>query len=110
VEAVAEEANLAPRSLRKRAARALDRLIEYVEARDDSTRYSEWKAQHRPSELTIWDEMELSLVEEKAYRFGLDHPEITEKQLRVAFGVVLGTRRPSRTRQEWMDLLEFHAG
>lgn len=110
VEAVADEANLAPRSLRRRAARALDRLIEYVEARDDSTRYAEWKAHHRPSELTIWDEMELSLVEVEEDLFRLDHPEMTEKQLRVAFSVVLGTRRPSRTRQEWEDLLEFHAG
>jgi hypothetical protein len=110
VEAVADEANLAPRSLRRRAARALDRLIEYVEARDDSTRYAEWKAQHRPSELTIWDEMELSLVEVEADQFRLDHPGMTEKQLRVAFSVVLGTRRPSRTRQEWEDLLHFNAG
>lgn len=110
VEAVADEANLAPRSLRRRAAKALDRLIEYVEARDDSKRYSEWKAQHRPSELTIWDEMELSLVEVEADRFRLDHPGMTEKQLRVAFSVVLGTRRPSLTKQEWMDLLKFHAG
>lgn len=110
VEAVAAEANLAPRSLRKRAARALDRLTEYVTARDDPQRYAEWKAQHRPCELTIWDEMELVLVEEEQERFRLDHPGMTRKQLRVAFNVVLGTRRRSCTTQEWKELLQPDAG
>jgi len=110
VEAVAAEANLAPRSLRKRAARALDRLIEYVEARDDPQRYAEWKAQHRQRELTIWDEMELTLVEAEQERFPLDHPGMTRKQLRVAFNVVLGTRRRSYMPQEWRELLESEAG
>ena len=110
VEAVAAEANLAPRSLRKRAARALDRLIEYVEARDDSKRYAEWKAQHRCRELTVWDEMELSLVEAELERFHLDHSEMTPKQLRVAFNVVLGTRLRSRSAREWQALLESDAG
>jgi hypothetical protein len=110
VEAVAAEANLAPRSLRKRAARALDRLIEYVDARDDPQRYSEWKAQHRQRELTVWDEMELTLVEAEQERFRLDHPGMTPKQLRVAFNVVLGTRRRSYTSQEWREILESDAG
>jgi hypothetical protein len=110
VEAIAAEANLAPRSLRKRAARALDRLVEYVEARDDSKRYAEWKAQHRCRELTVWDEMELSLVEAELERFGLDHSEMTPKQLRVAFNVVLGTRLRSRSAREWQALLESDAG
>lgn len=110
VEAVAAEANLAPRSLRKRAARALDRLIEYVEARDESKRYAEWKAQHRCRELTVWDEMELSLVEAELERFRLDHSEMTPKQLRVAFNVVLGTRLQSRSAREWQALLESDAG
>lgn len=110
VEAVAAEANLAPRSLRKRAARALDRLVEYVDARDDPMRYAEWKAQHRQRELTIWDEMELTLVEAEQERFRLDHPGMTRKQLRVAFNVVLGTRRRSHTPQEWKELLESEAG
>lgn len=110
VEAVAVEANLAPRSLRKRAARALDRLIEYVGARDDPERYAEWKAQHRQRELTVWDEMELTLVEAEHERFRLDHPGMTRKQLRVAFNVVLGTRRRSHTPQEWKELLESEAG
>lgn len=110
VAAVAAEANLAPRSLRKRAARALDRLVEYVDARDDPMRYAEWKAQHRQRELTIWEEMELTLVEAEQERFRLDHPGMTRKQLRVAFNVVLGTRRRSRTPQEWKELLESEAG
>ncbi|WP_310961747.1 hypothetical protein [Nocardioides terrisoli] len=110
VEAVAAEANLAPRSLRKRAARALDRLIEYVDARDDPQRYAEWKAQHRERELTIWDEMDLTLVEAEEERFRLDHPGMTSKQLRVAFNVVLGTRRRSATPREWKALLESDAG
>lgn len=110
VEAVAAEANLAPRSLRKRAARALDRLIEYVEARDDSKRYAEWKAQHRCRQLTVWDEMELSLVEAELERFRMDHSEMTPKQLRVAFNVVLGTRLRSRSAREWQALLESDAG
>ena len=110
VEAVAAEANLAPRSLRKRAARALDRLIEYVDARDDPKQYAEWKAQHRQRELTIWDEMELSLVEAEHERFRLDHPGMTSKQLRVAFNVVLGTRRRSLSAREWQELLESDAG
>lgn len=110
VEAVASEANLAPRSLRKRAARALDRLIEYVDARDDPQRYAEWKAQHRQRELTIWDEMEFTLVEAQQERFRLDHPGMTTKQLRVAFNVVLGTRRRSYTPQDWREILEFDAG
>lgn len=110
VEAVAAEANLAPRSLRKRAARALDRLIGYVDAREDPQRYAEWKAQHRERELTIWDEMELMLVEAEEERFRLDHPGMTPKQLRVAFNVVLGTRRRSATPREWKALLESDAG
>ena len=110
VEAVAAEANLAPRSLRKRAARALDRLTAYVDARDDSARYAEWKAQHRQRELTIWDEMELVLVESEAERFRLEHPGMSPKQLRVAFNVVLGTRRRSHPPQEWKELLEADAG
>lgn len=110
VEAVAAEANLAPRSLRKRAARALDRLIEYVDARDDPERYAEWKAQHRQRELTIWDEMELTLVEAELERFRLDHPGMTPKQLRVSFNVVLGPRRRSYTPREWKELLESEAG
>lgn len=110
VEAVAAEVNLAPRSLRKRAARALDRLTAYVDARDDSARYAEWKAQHRQRELTIWDEMELVLVESEEERFRLDHPGMTPKQLRVAFNVVLGTRRRSHPPQEWKELLESDAG
>lgn len=110
VEAVAAEANLAPRSLRKRAARALDRLIEYVDARDDPQRYAAWKAQHRQRELTIWDEMELTLVEAEDERFRLDHPGMTPKQLRVGFNVVLGTRRRSATPREWKALLESDAG
>lgn len=109
VEAVAAEANLAPRSLRKRAARALDRLIEYVDAREDPERYSAWRAQHRRGELTIWDEMELTLVEAEHERFRLDHPGMTPKQLRVAFNVVLGTRRRSHTPQEWRKVLESEA-
>ena len=110
VDAVAAEANLAPRSLRKRAARALDRLIEYVDAREDPKRYAEWKAQHRQRELTIWDEMELTLVEAEQERFRLDHPGMTPKQLRVAFNVVLGTRRRTATPQEWKAFLESDAG
>lgn len=110
VEAVAAEANLAPRSLRKRAARALDRLIEFAEARDDSQRYAAWKAQHRHRDLTIWDEMELSLVEAEQERFRLGHPGINSKQLRVAFNVVLGTRLPSLSAREWQELLESDAG
>lgn len=110
VEAVAAEANLAPRSLRKRATRALDRLIQYVDAREDPQTYVQWKARHRPPELTIWDEMELSLAEAEKERFSLDHPGMTPKQLRVAFNVVLGTRRRSATPREWQDLLEFDAG
>ena len=110
VEAVADEANLAPRSLRKRAARALDRLIEYVDARDDSQRFAAWKAQHRQRDLTIWDEMELSLVEAELERFRVDHSEMTAKQLRVAFNVVLGTRPRSRSAREWQALLESDAG
>lgn len=110
VDAVAAEANLAPRSLRKRAARALDRLIEYVEARDDPERYAEWKAQHRQRELSIWDEMELTLVEAEQERFRLDHPGMTRKQLRVAFNVVLGTRRRAYPPQEWREVLESDAG
>ncbi|HEY3530016.1 MAG TPA: hypothetical protein VGK78_12785 [Nocardioides sp.] len=110
VEAVAAEANLAPGSLRKRAARALDRLIEYVDAQDDPQRYATWKAQHRQRELTIWDELELTLVEAEQERFRLDHPGMTPKQLRVAFNVVLGTRRRSYTPQEWREMLEHDAG
>jgi hypothetical protein len=110
VEAVAAEANLAPRSLRKRAVRALDRLVKYVDARDDPQRYAEWKAQHRQPELTVWDEMELVLVDWEEERFLLDHPGMTPKQLRVAFNVVLGTRHRSHTPQEWKELLEFEAG
>ncbi|HEY9564254.1 MAG TPA: hypothetical protein VIR30_10840, partial [Nocardioides sp.] len=110
VEAVAAEANLAPRSLRKRAARALDRLMEYVDARDDLQRYAAWKAQHRQRELTTWDEMELSLVEAEHERFRLDHPGMTSKQLRVAFNVVLGTRRRSLSARGWQELLESDAG
>lgn len=110
VEAVAAEANLAPRSLRKRAARALDRLVEYVDARDDPERYAEWKAQHRQCELTVWDEMELTLVEAEQERFRLDHPGMTPKDLRVAFNVVLGTRRRRFTPQEWKELLQSEAG
>lgn len=110
VEAVAAEANLAPRSLRKRAARALDRLVEYVDARDDPKQYAQWKAQHRERKLTIWDEMELSLVEAEHERFRLDHPGMTSKQLRVAFNVVLGTRRRSLSAREWQELLESDSG
>jgi hypothetical protein len=110
VEAVAAEANLAPRSLRKRAARALDRLVEYVEARDNPVRYAEWKAQHRQRELTAWDEMELVFVETDEEQFRLQHPGMTSKQLRVAFNVVLGTRRRSHTPQEWKELLKTEAG
>jgi hypothetical protein len=110
VEAVAAEANLAPRSLRKRAARALDRLIEYVDARDDPQRYAEWKAQHRQRELTIGDEMELVLVEAEQERVRLDHPGMTPKQLRVAFNVVLGTRHRRHTPQEWKEVLQSDAG
>lgn len=110
VGAVAAEANLAPRSLRKRAARALDRLVEYVDARDDPRRYAAWKAQHRQRELTIWDELELSLVEAEEERFRLGHPGMTPKQLRVAFNVVLGTRGRSYTPQEWKERLESEAG
>jgi hypothetical protein len=110
VEAVAGEANLAPRSLRKRAARALDRLIEYVDARNDPQRYAAWKAQHRQRELTYWDEIELTLVEAEQERFRLDHPGMTSKQLRVAFNVVLGTRRRGYTPQDWREILEFDAG
>jgi hypothetical protein len=110
VEAVADEANLAPRSLRKRATRALDRLVEYVDARDDPKRYAEWKAQHRQRELTIWDEMELTLVEAELERFRLDHPGMTSKQVRVAFNVVLGTRRRGLSAREWQELLESDAG
>jgi hypothetical protein len=110
VEAMAAEANLAPRSLRKRATRALDRLTEYVDAREDADRYAEWKAKHRQRELTIWDEMELTLIEAEHERFRLDHPGMTPKQLRVAFNVVLGTRRRSATPREWKALLESDAG
>lgn len=110
VEAVADEANLAPRSLRKRATRALDRLVGYVDARDDPKWYAEWKAQHRQRELTIWDEMELCVVEAELERFRLDHPGMTSKQVRVAFNVVLGTRLRSRSAREWQELLESDAG
>ena len=60
--------------------------------------------------LTVCDEMELSLVEAELERFGLDHSEMTPKQLRVAFNVVLGTRLRSRSAREWQALLESDAG
>lgn len=93
VEAVADEAGLAPRSLRARAARALDRLKAYAEAREDPVRFAQWQAQHRECELTVRDEMELVLVEEEWDRFLVERPGVPLKQLRVAFNVVLGTRR-----------------
>lgn len=93
VEAVADEAGLAPRSLRARAARALDRLKAYADAREDPVRFAQWQAQHRECELTVRDEMELVLVEEEWDRFLIARPGVPFKQLRVAFNVVLGTRR-----------------
>lgn len=92
VEAVADEAGLAPRSLRTRAAKALDRLAAYAEAREHPQAFAEWKALHRPCELTVRDELELLLVEEEWHRFVMDRPSLPFKQLRVAFNVVLGTR------------------
>ncbi|HET7385091.1 MAG TPA: hypothetical protein VFJ19_00330 [Nocardioidaceae bacterium] len=92
VEAVADEAGLAPRSLRTRAARALDRLTAYADARDDPLRFAEWKAQHRPCELTLRDEMDLVLIGEEWDRFVSERPGVPFKQVRVAFNVVLGTR------------------
>jgi hypothetical protein len=93
VEAVAEEAGLAPRSLRTRAARALDRLTAYAEAREDPIRFATWKAQHRECELTARDEIELVMVENEWDQFVYERPGVPLKQLRVAFNVVLGTRR-----------------
>jgi hypothetical protein len=54
--------------------------------------------------------MELVLVESEKERFRLDHPGMTTKQLRVAFNVVLGTRRRSHTAHEWKTFLEPEAG
>lgn len=93
VGAVADEAGLAPRSLRTRAAKALDRLKAYAEAREDPVRFAQWQAQHRECELTARDEMELVLVEGEWDRFVLERPGVPLKQLRVAFNVTLGTRR-----------------
>lgn len=93
VEAVADEAGLSPRSLRTRAARALDRLAAYAAARDDPLRFAEWKAQHRPRDLTARDEMELALIEDEWDHFVMERSGVPMKRLRVAFNVVLGTRR-----------------
>jgi hypothetical protein len=93
VEAVADEAGLAPRSLRARAARTLDRLRAYAEAREDPVRFAQWQARHRECELTTRDLMELVLVEYEWDRFVLERPGVPSEQLRVAFNVVLGTRR-----------------
>jgi hypothetical protein len=93
VEAVADDVGLAPRSLRARAARALDRLKAYAEAREDPVRFAQWQAQHRACELTARDEIELVLIEDEWDRFERERPGVPLKQLRVAFNVVLGTRR-----------------
>lgn len=65
VEAVARHRRQAPRTLRRRATNALDRLREYAVAREDPDTFDAWKARHPVIPLTPREELELAIHEEQ---------------------------------------------
>jgi hypothetical protein len=67
VEAFAAERHLNARSVRRRATEVLDRLREYVSARDDVEALAHWRRQHPPVVLSAREQMELAIEEEQAW-------------------------------------------
>ncbi|GAB3854576.1 hypothetical protein GCM10028801_08930 [Nocardioides maradonensis] len=63
VEVVARDAALSARSLRTHAAKAIDRLRAFAEAREDPARFAEWTAQHPQPVLSVREERELAIRE-----------------------------------------------
>lgn len=64
VETVAQHVHLSTRALRRRATKAIDRIAEYVDVRDDPARFAAWKAQHPAGGLAAVEEMHLVIAED----------------------------------------------
>lgn len=68
VDHVAQDVRLSTRALRRRAAKALDRMSEYVAVREDDARFAVWRARRRTASQLAQEEMELVIgVDEAAY-------------------------------------------
>lgn len=71
--AVAEELatmiHLSSRAIRRRAATALDRLVEYVRVRDDPEKFAVWRAQHTSCPVTPAEELQLVITDEGEAHF-----------------------------------------
>lgn len=65
VDAVAHGVGLSSRTLRRRAAEAMDRLAEYAVAREDPDSLAAWKRAHPLVPLTARQELELAIREEE---------------------------------------------
>lgn len=64
VETVGQDVHLSTRALRRRATKAIDRIAEYVDVRDDPPRFAVWKAQHPAGGLTAGEQMHLVIGED----------------------------------------------
>lgn len=68
VEAFAAPLHLSARALRRRAAKAIDRIAEYVGVRGDPERLAVWRARHRrPAVLSAAEQTQLALAEAEFY-------------------------------------------
>lgn len=83
VEVVAADAALSARSLRTHAAKAIDRLRAFADAREDPVRFGEWRARHPRPGLSAREEGELAIRE-------LDFDEFVKARGSAPLEVLLG--------------------
>ena len=69
IEELADIVHLSPRALRRRAATAIDRFAEYLEAARSRERFAVWRAQHTSCPVTPGEEMQLVLNDDHDAEF-----------------------------------------
>ena len=69
IDGFADMVHLSARAIRRRASAALDRLAQYVAARDDPELFAVWRARHTSCPVTPAEEMQLVLTEENDAHF-----------------------------------------